>query len=301
MTTEEKVELVGSVWETYGLAPALAAVELPKSTWYYRQKHRVSYEEKYAQVRSNLEKIARQHPEYGIPRITVELRETYQQIINHKVVQRLLKLWNLAILRSAQAPKPSKVRQVILQAGKRANLVAQMSRIGLFEVAYTDFTEIVFADGSHKAYLMPIIGHTSKIAYGWAVGKRANTALALQAWDMAKATFGKLNVPFEGMIVHHDQDPVYTGYDWTGPLLLADRVRLSYTLNGAKDNPEMESFIGRFKTENRSLLLDAQTVIELRDVVADRMRYYNIQRRHSSLGYQPPLVYLGKVCSEAQD
>jgi len=301
MTTEEKVELVGSVWETYGLAPALAAVELPKSTWYYRQKHRVSYEEKYAHVRSNLEKIARQHPEYGIPRITVELRETYQQIINHKVVQRLLKLWSLAILRSAQAPKPSKVRQVILQAGKRANLVAQMSRIGLFEVAYTDFTEIVFADGSHKAYLMPIIGHTCKIAYGWAVGKRANTTLALQAWDMAKATFGKLNVPFEGMIVHHDQDPVYTGYDWTGPLLLADRVCLSYTLNGAKDNPEMESFIGRFKTENRSLLLDAQTVTELRDVVAERMRYYNTQRRHSSLGYQPPLVYLRKVCSEAQD
>jgi transposase InsO family protein len=295
MTTEEKVELVGSVWERYGLAPALAVVELPKSTWYYHQKHKVSYAEKYADVHSLLEKIARQHPEYGIPRITIELREAYQQIINHKVVQRLLKLWDLAILRSARAPKPSKVRQVILQAGKRANLVAQMSRIGLFEVAYTDFTEIVFADGSYKAYLMPIIGHTSKIAYGWAVGRRANTILALQAWEMAKATFRKLDIPFEGMIVHHDQDPVYTGYDWTGQLLLVDQVRLSYTLNGAKDNPEMESFIGRFKTENRSLLLDAQTVVELLDVVAERMHYYNTQRRHSSLRFQPPLVYLRQV------
>jgi putative transposase len=296
MTTKEKVELVASVWETYGLAPALAVVELPKSTWYYHQKHRISYEEKYAHLRCTLEKIARQHPEYGIPRITVELRETYQQIINHKVVQRVLKLWNLAILRSTQAPKPSKVRQVILQAGERANLVAQMSHIGLFEVAYTDFTEIVFADGRHKAYLMPIIGHTSKVAYGWAVGKRANTTLALQAWEMAKATFRKLNVPFEGMIMHHDQDPVYTGYDWTGQLLLIDQVRLSYTLNGAKDNPEMEAFIGRFKTENRSLLLDAQTVDGLHDVVAERMYYYNTLRRHSSLDYQPPLVYLRQVC-----
>ncbi len=92
--------------------------------------------------------------------------------------------------------------------------------------------------------------------------------------------------------MHHDQDPVYTGYDWTGQLLLVDQVRLSYTLNGAKDNPEMESFIGRFKTENRSLLLDAQTVTELRDVVVERIDYYNSQRRHSSLGYQPPLAYL---------
>ena len=62
MTTEEKVGLVASVWETRGLAPALAAVELPKSTWYYHRRHKVSYEEKYAHVRPLLEKIACEHP-----------------------------------------------------------------------------------------------------------------------------------------------------------------------------------------------------------------------------------------------
>jgi hypothetical protein len=35
MSTEEKVELVSSSWEEYGLATALAVVELPTSTWYY--------------------------------------------------------------------------------------------------------------------------------------------------------------------------------------------------------------------------------------------------------------------------
>jgi hypothetical protein len=30
MSTAEKVERVAAVWEHYGLAPALAAVELPK-------------------------------------------------------------------------------------------------------------------------------------------------------------------------------------------------------------------------------------------------------------------------------
>lgn len=39
------------------------------------------------------------------------------------------------------------------------------------------------------------------------------------------------------MIVHHDQDAVYTGYSWTGQLLLQDKVQLSYALDGAKDNP----------------------------------------------------------------
>jgi putative transposase len=297
MTTEEKVDLVSSVRETHGLAPALAAVELPKSTWYYHRRHKACYEEKYAHLRSRLEEIARQHPDYGIPRITAELRGTHDQQINHKVVQRLLKLWDLALLRSAQTPKPSRVRQVIVAAGKRANLVAQMERIGPFQVAYTDFTELLYADGTRKAYLMPIIGHVCKVAYGWAVGRRANTALALEAWETAKATFQEHAIPYVGMIVHHDQDSVYTSYGWSSQLLLVDRVRLSYALNGAKDNPEMESFHSRFKTEGRSLFLDAHDIAELRAIVAERMRYYNIERRHSSIGYVPPLAYIGRVRS----
>jgi putative transposase len=179
MTTTQKVELVAAVWETYGLTPALAAVELPKATWYYHQRHQVSYAEKYVQVRPVLEEIARAHPAYGLPRIMVELRDTYGLVINHKVVQRLLQLWDLALLRSTQTPQPSRVRQAIVAAGKYANLVAQLDQIGLFAVAYTDFTELVYAGGTRKAYLMPLIGHVCKMAYGWAVGPQANTALAL--------------------------------------------------------------------------------------------------------------------------
>jgi putative transposase len=297
MTTEEKVGLVASVWERHGLASALAAVELPKSTWYYHRWHKVSYKEKYAYVRPLLEEIARQHPAYGIPRVTAELRDTYHQLLNHKVVQRLLPLWDLALLRSVQAPKPSRVRQVIVSLGERANLVAQMEQIGLFEVAYTDFTELLYADGTRKACLMPIIGHVCKMAYGWAVGQRTNTDLALEAWEVAKATFQQLEIPYTCMVVHHDQDSVYTGYRWTGQLLLQDRARLSYALNGAKDNPEMESFNGRFKTEGHSLFLEARTLSELRAVVGEQMRYYNTERRHSSLGYLPPLTYIERARS----
>jgi putative transposase len=299
MSTAEKVARVAAVWEHSGLAPALAAVELPKSTWYYQCQEKVSYEEKYGHLRPMLEAIVREHPAYGIPRITVELRETYGQTVNHKVVQRLLPLWDLSLLRNAQAPKPSSVRHAIHSAGKRANLVAQMAQIGLFEVAYTDFTELVYADGTHKAYLMPILGHRSKLVYGWAVGQRANTALALQAWAAAKATCRRLGIAVAGMIVHHDQDPVYTGYRWTSQLLLEDEAQLSYALNGPRDNPEMEAFNGRFKVENHSLLLDAQTLGDLQAVVAAQMGYYNSERRHSSLDYQAPLVYLERMKSDA--
>jgi hypothetical protein len=41
MSTEKKVELITSVKDEYGLAPALRALELPRATWYYNEKHRV--------------------------------------------------------------------------------------------------------------------------------------------------------------------------------------------------------------------------------------------------------------------
>lgn len=292
MTTEQKVALVKSVWETHGLAPALAAVELPKATWYYHRNQKVAYEEKYAHLRPDLEAIARQHPEYGYRRTTVELREAYGHAINHKVVQRLHQLWGLPLLRSTRAAKPSGIRQAIIAAGVRVNLVAQLEQIGLFEVAYTDFTELLLADGTRKAHLIPIIGHVCKMAYGWAVGERANTALALLAWKRAKETFQQYDIPYVGMIIHHDQDVVFTGYGGTGQLLLEDGVRLSYALRGAQENPEMEAFISRFKEENRSLFLDAQTLDELRAVVRDRMVYYNNERRHSRTEYLAPLRYV---------
>jgi hypothetical protein len=240
MTTEQKVALVASVQQEYGLAPALAAVQLPKSTWYYHRNYRVAYSAKYAHLLPVLETIARAHPEYGYRRTTEELQQAYRYAINHKVVQRLHQIWELRLMRSTRPPRPSGIHQTIRAAGERANLVAQLGKIGLFEVAYTDFTELRFADGQEKAYLVPIIGHKCKLVYGWAVGKRAITELALEAWDHAKETFQRLGISPGGMIIHHDRDPVFTGYGWTGQLLLKDRVRISYALRGARDNPEME-------------------------------------------------------------
>jgi putative transposase len=297
MSLSEKVALVASVREEYSLTAALSALEIPKATWYYHTQHKVPYEQKYAHLRPLLEQIARDHPAYGIPRITPELRDSYGQQINHKVVQRLLQTWELALLRSTHVPEPSPVRQVIVAVGERANLVAQLEDIGLFEVAYTDFTELRYADGAATAYLMPIIDHTSKLVYGWAVGEQANTELALQAWQRVKETCRKYGIAYEGLIVHHDQDTVYTSYAWTGQLLLQDKVQLSYALDGAKDNPAMESFNSRFKAEGASLFLDAADLGQLEQVVAQQMTYHNTKRRHSSLGYLSPLAYLKKVWS----
>jgi putative transposase len=292
MNTEQKVTLAGEAQESYGFPSVLAALELPRSTWYYHHSRGMSYTEKYKHLREPLETIAREHPEYGYRRTTPELREIYGYHLNHKVVQRLLQEWDLPLIRGTKRPKPSGIRQAIAAAGDRINLVAGKERIKPFRVAYTDFTELKYADGQRKAYLIPVIDHTSKLVLGWAVGERTVTTLALQAWERARQTLELRGVSLKGMTIHHDQDPVFTSYAWTSQILLDDHARVSYALNGARDNTEMESFFSRFKTENRSLLLDAQTLNELIALVAQRIHYYNGERRHSTIGYRAPLAFI---------
>ena len=60
----------------------------------------------------------------------------------------------------------------------------------------------------------------------------------------------------------------------------------------------MESFFGRFKVENRSLILDAGSLEELNAIVRDRIGYYNRVRRHSSLGDRPPLAIITDLYRE---
>lgn len=241
--------------------------------------------------------VARAHPEYGIQRTTAELQDRGIHI-NHKVIENLHRRWDLSVLKRIRKPKPSSIRTIIKEAGLRINLVATLVAINDFEVLYTDFTEIVYQMGKAKAELMPIIDHSSKLAVGHALGESADTELALKAWRKASSKLRKYGQKLEGVIIHHDQDSVYISHCWLYETAIKDKVRISYSENGAKDNVHMESFNGRFKSENRLLFWEQEDLASLEKVVNARIRYYNQIRRHSALGNKSPVKYLkekGKI------
>jgi putative transposase len=77
-----------------------------------------------------------------------------------------------------------------------------------------------------------------------------------------------------------------------------DKVRASYSENGAKGNVNMESSNSRFKAENRLLFWEQGDLASLGRVVGQWIRYYNHVRRHSALGNRSPNRYLknkGKI------
>ena len=265
-----RVALVSGAREAHGLTAALRAVGLARSTWYYHTRTRVTYAEKYAHLEAPLKAIAEAHPEYGYRRATAELRETYGQRVNRKVVERLHRLWDLPLRRTLR-PKPSAIRRAIDTAGPRANLLARRKKaeIGPLEVFYTDFTELRFAGGARKAWLIPLLDHRTKYVAGFAVGKRCELRTGAHGVECGTEDSHPLPQPARGMIVHQDQDSRVHRLCLDRPAALGG-VRLSYALRGPGDNPEMESFFGRFKVENRSLILDAESLRELNTVVRDR-------------------------------
>ena len=71
--TEEKVKLVKKHTDQYGLNTCLAAIGLPKNTWYYWKDRKGVYEEKYRHLREPILQVVRRHSGYGYRRIMPEL------------------------------------------------------------------------------------------------------------------------------------------------------------------------------------------------------------------------------------
>ena len=285
--------ILAGQWATrYGVNRTLAALGLSKGSWHYRQSSRRLFTEKYAALRKPLLQIAHDHPSYGYRKVACELRETYGYAINTKVVRKLQNAWELPLIRSVNPPKPSAIRRVLKQMGSRINLVVDLEVIRPLQVLYTDFTELLFDRRRQKACLMPLVDHTSKYVVGWAVGTAKNTTLALAAWRRARSNLQHFGIDLATVIVHHDQDTVYTAHEWLRHVRLLDKARVSYSLNGARGNTEMESFNSHFKVENASIFWEQPDLNSLIRVVQRRLLYYNDIRRHASLGNVSPAQFL---------
>ena len=77
--------------DCYGLNRCLEALRVAKSSWHYRQNGYGRPWAKEEEMEREMRQILEDHPDYGRPRMTVELRERLGYRINHKRVERLLR------------------------------------------------------------------------------------------------------------------------------------------------------------------------------------------------------------------
>jgi putative transposase len=283
-----KMELVEEHRGSYGLNQTLRALGLSKGTYYYRRHKGSVRQAKDAALKQRIVSVIKDNPSYGYRRISAELAVSGTERVNHKRIRRVLGDYELSLRRCLPRSKPSAVAKLVSEAGPSADLVKGRSFAAL-EVFSTDFTELAYDGGTKKAWLMVLLDIESKWAGGWSVGASRNRAMALAAVDGLRTEMAPLgHDTLSGVIVHHDKDSVYTSYSWVERLLLEEGARLSYAERGARDNPWIESFWGRFETENGELILEAETVEGVRQIVGEQLAYYNRKRRHSALDYRSP-------------
>lgn len=294
---DEKVTLVRDHHRQYGLNRCCEALALSKGTWHYQKHKDGRVDEEEATLREELRLAILEHPGYGYRRLKPEIEARTRKVINHKRLRRLLRETNLGFARHLPRHRPNKVQEILKDNPKSVDLVNGRSW-DVLEVLSTDFTQLSYAGGTRKAWFMAMVDIEGKWAPGWAVGPRRNRELAARCWRRTYQAFAEFSLGVDGLIVHQDQDSVYTSYDWLQTLLLDHGVRVSYSETGARENPWVESMWGRIKTEIGSLITEAKDLGELEEIMERHMNYYNNQRRHSSIDNQAPIRHLKRTLNE---
>lgn len=296
MSVSDKVALVEKHKDDYGLNACCRALGVSKGTLHYR-RHRPSNSVSDACLKDEIVTIIRQHPDYGYRRIKKELADRIGWIVNHKRLRHILTTYELGLPRHLPKPSKNPVLKLIQHVGEAANLIKERA-VEPLTVFCTDFTELLYQQGHKKAWLMALLDINTRWIGGFEVASNRNRALALSSLNQLQNNLASWNRKLSDILIHHDRDSVYTSHDWLYRVLIEEQAGISFAMNGAKDNPWIESFWGRFKTENHSLIFQAQTLEELQDVIWMQMRYYNLDRRHSALDYRTPLQVVQEVHSK---
>ncbi len=136
-------------------------------------------------------------------------------------------------------------------------------------------------------YLAVVMDLCSRRVVGWASSSNIDEDLALAAWKRAVA----LRQPGRGLLHHSDRGSIYGSKEYRKALRSRGAVASMSRKGDCWDNAVVESF---FATLKRGLVhrQSWHSRSELkRELVGYIDRWYNQERRHSTLGYVSPARY----------
>ena len=265
----------------------LEAACLPRSTYYYQLKQ-LDRLDKDKDLRAEIQSIYTEHKgNYGYRRMTLELRNR-AYVVNHKRVQRLMKVLGL----SARIRRKRKYSSYRGEIGKKAaNLIQrQFEATKPMEKCYTDVTEFAIPASNQKLYLSPVLdGFNSEIiAYNLSTSPNLE-----QVEDMLNQAFSEEH--YTNTILHSDQGWQYQ-HQYYHHFLEDKGIQPSMSRKGnSPDNGMMESFFGILKSEMFYGYENTfKSLNQLEQVIIDYIDYYNNKRIKVKLKGLSPVQYRTK-------
>lgn len=267
---KRRVELARMVNNNISMRRRCTLLSLARSTAYYKSANRdISAVDHMNEIRELYER----HPFKGYKRIADDLREQ-GHVINHKRVYRLMKLLGL----QAIYPKKnlSKRRQEdLVYPYLLKNRPPQESH----DCWSVDITYIKTDKGF--IYLTALIDIYSRCIMGWHVSPYLDTESSLDALEMA------IKTGYRPKIINSDQGCQFTSQDWIYNLTL---LKIDISMDGKGrylDNIHIERFWRTIKYEE-VYLKTYESVLEAREGLGAYIKWYNHERRHSSIGKRRP-------------
>ena len=277
----------------FSLDILLKAIKLARSTYYYHLKQ-LDKPDKDQELKDEIQSIFIEHKgNYGYRRVHLELRNR-GYLVNHKRVQRLMKVLNL----QAKMRQKRKYSSHKGDVGKKAENLIQRQFEGskTMEKCYTDVTEFAIPNSTQKLYLSPVLdGFNSEIiAFNLSCSPNLE-----QVQTMLEQAFTEKH--YENTILHSDQGWQYQ-HDAYHRFLESKGIQASMSRKGnSPDNGMMESFFGILKSEKfYGYEKSFQSLKQLEQAIVDYIDYYNNKRIKVKLKGLSPVQYrLGSVQSDA--
>ncbi|MFH1900306.1 MAG: IS3 family transposase [Patescibacteria group bacterium] len=270
----------------FGVNRICKLVGISKTTYYNAQNPIERFEKKYINIKSFVKKVIKTNPGYGVKRIKAELEEEYDINIGRDTLGKLLNLWKLSLKRKIKVKRPNMIQKILLSLADRANLLIRTKITELFQALTSDITELNYLGG--KAYLCVHKDVFGQMVYGWSLGLTMETSLVTKSLKMAIAKIKKLVGKLKHKpILHQDRGSQYTSHKYVQAGL--EFAKLSYSNPGTPThNPGQESFFGRFKDDWKDEIAEIETFEKLEKFVKEKIKYYNYERRHTSIGLISP-------------
>lgn len=219
---------------------------------------------------------------YGSPRMQPELQARGLACGRHRVA-RLMRAHGIRAKQTCRWRVTTDSRHGFALAPNRlgrAFTAAAPNRVWMGDVTY-------IPTGAGWCYLAVLVDAFSRRVVGWAIGTQLTATLPLRALARALAT----RRPAPGLLHHSDRGIQYacTAYQQT---LAEHGIVSSMSRRGdCWDNAVVESFFASLKVERlheRRFVTPEQVEAEVSDYIE---RFYNRQRRHSTLGHVSPVVF----------
>jgi transposase InsO family protein len=261
---------------------------------FYAWQHREPSARQHADTRLQVQVAAfhrRSRRRYGSPRIHRDLREEAGLRVSRKRVARVMRQAGLV-------GTPRRRFRVTTQADLRQapapnHLARQFTVPAPNRVWAADVTYLPLVAG--WLYLAVVLDLCSRRVVGWALSARLDRHLVLSALGRAQAR----RRPPPGLLHHSDRGKEYTCGDYQAQLVQAGIVCSMSRRGDCWDNAAVESF---FATLKRELVADVIWTTHA-EAEADLAEYldgwYNLHRRHSTLGYLSPAAYEARLASAA--